>query len=186
MKLKLVYVPKTGRSFSLLLGVLTPSFTQAATTGDGGDWQKPESWFIYVIVSIVLLGFLACVLRINAVLSTSSWSLADALSEETEVTAMEGKDGSIKPSVDAASKPIMITQMRASASRVIALIGMMAILFMFLGFGALCLYSFGEIGKMPDSIDNVVKFLAGGLTLFAPYAVNKFSKLFEGLSPKKA
>lgn len=63
--------------------------------------------------------------------------------------------------------------------------GMIVILLMFLGFGAFALYSFAKTGNMPDSIDKVVNFLVAGLTLFAPYVVNKFSKVFESLSPKK-
>jgi hypothetical protein len=55
---------------------------------------------------------------------------------------------------------------------------------MFLAFGSFALFAFAKSGEMPSSIDQVVKFLLAGLTLFAPYAVNKFSKLFEGLAPK--
>lgn len=38
---------------------------------------------------------------------------------------------------------------------------------------------------MPDDIDRIVDFLVAGMTLFAPYVVNKFSSLFEGLAPKR-
>ena len=40
-------------------------------------------------------------------------------------------------------------------------------------------------GSLPESIDKVVDFLIAGLTLFAPYVVNKFSTVFEGLAPKR-
>lgn len=63
--------------------------------------------------------------------------------------------------------------------------GTLVILLMFLGFGSIALYSFANTGTLPDSMDKVVNFLLAGMTLFAPYAVNKFSKIFESLSPKK-
>ncbi len=64
--------------------------------------------------------------------------------------------------------------------------GMIAILVLFIGFGVFALYQFAMTGDLGDSIDKVVKFLAGGITLFAPYAVNKFSKVFENIAqPKK-
>jgi hypothetical protein len=67
----------------------------------------------------------------------------------------------------------------------VALMGMIVILLMFIAFGSFSLFYFAKTGTMPSSIDEVVEFLVAGLTLFAPYAVNKFSSLFEGLAPKK-
>jgi hypothetical protein len=90
-----------------------------------------------------------------------------------------------KPRLDTSGKPLMITELRASVSRVVALMGMITILLMFLGFGTFALLSFANTGNMPNSIDKVVSFLVAGLTLFAPYVVNKFSAIFESLSPKK-
>src|SRR5207247_1467676 len=131
-------------------------------------------------------GSLLTLLLIRAALGSSKWSLADALSEEAEVTSMEADPaGGTKPRLDASGKPLMVTEMRSSTSRLIALMGMIVILLMFLGFGAFALYSFGKTGNMPDSIDKVVNFLLAGLTLFAPYLVNKFATAFESLSPKK-
>ncbi|MFH1167282.1 MAG: hypothetical protein V1852_24970 [Pseudomonadota bacterium] len=59
--------------------------------------------------------------------------------------------------------------------------GMIVILFMFIGFGIFALYGFGKTGSMPQGIDRVVSFLMAGMTLFAPYIVNKFASLFQGL-----
>lgn len=110
---------------------------------------------------------------------------SDALSEETEVTAWDVQNGIKKPMLDSNGKPLFVVEMRASTSRVIALMGMIVILLMYLGFGTFALFSFGKTGVMPKSVDQIVTYLLSGLTLFAPYLVNKFSKLFEGLSPKK-
>jgi hypothetical protein len=142
---------------------------------------------VYVVIAIVLVGALLALAFIRAALSLSTWSLADALSEETEVTAMiTNAAGQPEPKLDAAGKPLMITEMRASASRLIALMGMMVILLMFLGFGAFALYSFANMGSMPADINKVISFLVAGLTLFAPYVVNKFSAMFESLAPRRS
>lgn len=37
----------------------------------------------------------------------------------------------------------------------------------------------------PKDTEEVIRFLVAGLTLFAPYAVNKFASLFQGLAPKR-
>ncbi len=150
--------------------------------GNSNPWVAPANWFIYLVIVIVLAGSLLSILIIRSALSGTTWSLSDALSEGLEVTAME-KDG--KPIMDKSNKPLMITKLCASSSRMVALMGMIVILLMFLGFGAFALFAFAKTGKMPSSIDQVVNFLLAGLTLFAPYVVNKFSKMFESLSPKK-
>jgi hypothetical protein len=112
--------------------------------------------------------------------------LADALSEEASVVSLEADgSGGFKPRLGADGKPIMITELRASSSRMIALVGMILILLMFLGFGVFAMYSFAKTGVMPNP-ENIVNFLAAGMTLFAPYLVNQFSALFEKLTPKKS
>ena len=65
-------------------------------------------------------------------------------------------------------------------------LALLLILMMFLGFGAISLFSFASTGTVPESLDQVVHFMLAGLTLFAPYAVNKFSKMFENIWPKKS
>jgi hypothetical protein len=112
--------------------------------------------------------------------------LADALSEEASVVSLEADGhGGFRPRLDADGKPIMITELRASSSRMIALVGMILILLMFLGFGIFSIYFFAKTGVMPIT-DNIVNFLTAGMTLFAPYLVNQFSALFEKLTPKKS
>ena len=148
-------------------------------------WAPPHTGFVYAVIIIVLVGALLALLIIRVALSSSGWSLADALSEEAEVTAVvTTPEGQTEPKLDDSNKPVMITEMRASSSRLIALMGMMAILLMFIGFGTFALYSFAHTGKMPADINKVISFLAAGLTLFAPYVVNKFSSIFASLSPK--
>lgn len=162
----------------------------AGTTGCSGATEvataNPPSWFVYLVVFVVLAGGLVAIASIRAAVGNSTWSLADALSEDVELTLMERKapDQPETP-VRENGRPVMVTVMRASSSRLIALMGMLAILLMFLGFGSFALYRFGATGVMPGDIEKVVQFLVAGMTLFAPYVVNKFASLFGGLAPRR-
>jgi hypothetical protein len=150
-------------------------------------WVPPATWLLYGIPLLALFGAVVAICVVRAALKQSTgWSLADALSEEvdlpvyTEVTDAAGNTTrSLQLGPD--GKPLLAAQMRASSSRVIALMGMVAILFLFIGFGALALFSLGRTGEVPPSLDRVVNFLVSGMTLFAPYVVNKFASLFQGL-----
>ena len=173
--------------------VTTSAVTESASAkpakpGEGGQGRTdsfdpgPNNCFVYGVILLGLLGSLISMLLIRTALANSRWSLADALSEKVELTE-RGEDG--KPLFDDNNQPLLIKTMQPSSSRMVALMGTIAILFLFLSFGAFALFHFGTTGKMPDSIDKVVTFLTAGLTLFAPYVVNKFSKSFEMLSPKR-
>jgi hypothetical protein len=148
--------------------------TKNTDSAQSKEWVAPEPEFIYIIIGIIFLltPFLGLIL-IQRALSDSKFSLADALSEEVTIT-----------SKDAAGNSAEITELRASSSRMIAFIGMLLILLMFMGFGIFSLYSFAKTGVMPET-DNIINFLVAGLTLFAPYFVNQFASLFEKLAPKK-
>ncbi len=153
-----------------------------AGNGSPAKWIGPADWFIYLVIIIVLAGVLISMLIIRVSLAENKWSLSDALSEGIELTLMENN----KPVTDPSTKePVVIKKLYPSSSRLVALVGMIIIMFMFLAFGSFALFGFAKTGQMPESINSVVKFLVTGLTLFAPYAVNKFSKLFEGLTPGK-
>lgn len=158
-----------------------------ATPSGVASWVPVESWLIYGIIFFILFsGFISLKYIMSALSNSKKWSLADALSEEASVVSLEADgNGGFRPRLDADGKPIMITELRASSSRMIALVGMILILLMFLGFGIFAMYSFAKTGVMP-STDNIVNFLIAGMTLFAPYLVNQFSALFEKLAPKKS
>jgi len=166
--------------------LLVSAIPMVAHGAEASTWVAPDRWFTYAIVAVVLAGSVISLLLIRAALTVSVWSFSDALSEPIDTTAMEiDAAGISRIKLDAEGKPMIITEMRASSSRMIALMGTIVILLMFLGFGAVALYSFSSTGTLPESMDKVVNFLLAGLTLFAPYAVNKFSNIFERLSPKK-
>jgi hypothetical protein len=110
---------------------------------------------------------------VNRLNKPPSWSLAEALSEEADTTVP-----------DANGIPFVVngvvvkkTELSASSSRLIAFVGAIAILFLFLGFGIFVLWGFAMTGNMPASTGSITTFLAGGSTLFAPYVVNKLSSL---------
>lgn len=166
----------------------------SASASGSSTWIAPASFVVYSIPFIVLFGSLIAILVIRSSLLPKSWSLADALSEEVPLPIVKkgvakddaGKEITTEEFVyDKDGKPVLAPVLKASSSRVIALMGMLAILFMFIGFGTFALYGFGKTGKMPESVDDLVKFLAAGMTLFAPYVVNKFASLFQGLTGSK-
>ena len=158
------------------------SASAEATGEDETVSQAPSNCFVYGVILLGLLGSVVSMLLIRSALADSQWSLAAALSEKVELTE-RGEDGT--PVFDENNQPVLIKTMQPSSSRMVALMGTIAILFLFLSFGAFALFHFAKTGKMPDGIDKVVTFLTAGLTLFAPYVVNKFSKSFEMLSPKR-
>lgn len=160
----------------------------AASAAGVAQWESPSPWLLYLVPTVVFAVALVSMALIRSALEKSDkWSLADALSEEVEVTLMKPPDanGKFEPLLDANNKVQTVIEMRASTSRVIALMGLMAILLLYLGFGVFALISFGRAGTVPEHIERVIQFLLSGLTLFAPYLVNKFASIFQGLSPKK-
>lgn len=156
--------------------------------------ESSNRYFVYLVFFIVIFGTLLSILVIRKSLP-EEWSLADALSEDVELSAVkeirETKDGvdtvTRQPLYDDAGKPKVVKEMKASSSRLIALIGMLVILFMYIGFGSLLLLDFGNTGNIshPAALSEIIKFLIAGMTLFAPYLVNKVSSLFQGLTASK-
>lgn len=149
--------------------------TKDKDSAQSKEWVAPEPWIICVVIGAIFLAPFLGLIFIRLALSNSKFSLADALSEEATITSA---------SKDAAGNSVEVTELRASSSRMIAFVGMLLILLMFMGFGIFSLYSFAKTGVMPKT-DNIINFLVAGLTLFAPYFVNQFASLFEKLAPKK-
>lgn len=156
---------------------------QAGTTAGAVKSSVPD----VVFFSVPVVAFVVCLLAIGFIrsaLAKSAWSLSDAVSEEIEITAMDKQDPP-QPILGKDGNPMKITVMRASSSRVTALMGTVVILIMYLGFGIFALYSFGANGTLPDdATKSVIKFLLSGMSLFAPYLVNKFASVFNGLGGK--
>lgn len=161
-------------------------FAETGTPQEAAPWPPMESLAIIVVIAVIVFIGLIALFFIKSALSSSKWSLADALSEEASVASLESDgNGGFKPRLGTDGNPIMVTELRASSSRMIALMGMILILLMFLGFGIFSIYSFAKTGVMPNT-DYIINFLTAGMTLFAPYLVNQFSAIFEKLAPKKS
>jgi hypothetical protein len=140
-----------------------PLPSQALPGCDGPFW--PVFW----IVTIFL--FLFLIITFVALLRSKDWSLADTVSEEA----------SPQPAVlpaDREGKPIMV----ASTSRLVALLGLLGILSMFLGVGYYILWSLFCKNTVPQ-LWEIMRFFYGGAAMFAPYAVNQIRTAFEAFSP---
>lgn len=163
--------------------VLWLAVTASPAMADASAGQS-SGVFGYIVVTIVAVGTVVGLATIRSSLLTSTWSLADALSEEAEVSLID--DTTKQPVLDA-GKPVLITKLCPSTSRFIAMIGLIAILMLYIGFGLIELQRYGETGALPqpDDVKNLMYFLLGGVTMFAPYLINKFASVFDWLTPKK-
>jgi hypothetical protein len=140
---------------------------------------------VSLVCACAFLGSLAVMVGIFQALREQGWSLANALSEPTRLL-MPDQDGwsdsqGDRKAVDAGGgSPVMSVQlMEASSSRLIALLGSVAILLLYLGFGVFALFDFGLTCTLPATLGTITNFLYAGLALFAPYVANKVSSLFR-------
>lgn len=145
------------------------------------EWSAPSDEFLFAVPIIVVIVALLGIAQIKIALGKESgWSLSDALSEDVKLPYWEtDTSGKRVLKVDSNQALVLVPQMRASSSRLIALMGMIVLLSMFMGFGSFILYSFGKNGCLPDQMDEMYNFLIAGMALFAPYLVNKSVDLFK-------
>jgi hypothetical protein len=168
---------------SLIL--VTLSGTAEAASDGAPTVSPPSEALVYAVIGIMLAGTLIAFAATKAALAKSNWSLADALSEEADIAFSQKLDGISTARFDDNMKPIMITELCASSSRLIAFAGLIALLMMFMGFGVFVLYFFAMGGGVPPGLDQGYKFLLAGMTIFAPYIVNKFASVFDWIVPNK-
>ena len=173
----------------LLFGLALPAASQEVTnTADGLCRSMGPELVMAISGGILILVFVILGL-IYWRLQNGGWSLANAASEPTvlriPLDANWAQSQGDKQSLSGMSNPkgpvVSLTLMEASSSRLIALVGMVAILLIYVGFGVFSLYSFGLTCQMPASTVAVSTFLYSGLTLFAPYVANKVSGLLQPL-----
>jgi GH24 family phage-related lysozyme (muramidase) len=173
----------------LLFGLALPAASQEVTnTADGLCRSMGPELVMAISGGILILVFVILGL-IYWRLQNGGWSLANAASEPTvlriPLDANWAQSQGDKQSLSGMGNPkgpvVSLTLMEASSSRLIALVGMVAILLIYVGFGVFSLYSFGLTCQMPASTVAVSTFLYSGLTLFAPYVANKVSGLLQPL-----
>lgn len=140
---------------------------------------------VSLVSACVFLGSLAVMVGIFRALRHQGWSLANALSEPTRLLIPDQAGWSDsqgdRKAVDAAggSQVRAVEVMEASSSRLIATLGSVAILLLYLGFGVFALFDFGLTCTLPATLGTITNFLYAGLALFAPYVANKVSSLFR-------
>ena len=162
--------------FTVVVGFVATPFTawaqaSAPPSGQASQACPPPFWPVFWIVTLLL--FLFLIVTFIALLRNKEWSVADAVSEEA----------SPQPAVLPASregKPIMV----ASTSRLVALLGLLGILSMFIGVGYYILWSLFCKNAVPE-LWGVVRFFYGGAAMFAPYLVNQIRTAFESFAPPK-
>jgi hypothetical protein len=119
---------------------------------------------IMIAVAVVLL--IGWMTAINA-LRKQDWSLGLALSEEATLPA-----GAPPPA--AGQLPPMVP----SASRLIALMGLIVFSAFFIGVGFYAIWAMCNNQSL-DGANNAWKFFAAGSAMFLPYGANKFSDAFK-------
>src|SRR5271167_3121918 len=108
----------------------------------------------YVVGGTTLITVIALA-TVRVALMNSSWSLSDALSEEADIAPL---DATGKPYLGPDGKAVVISELRASSSRFIALIGLISILMLYLGFGLVILARLGnEDPAHPMPSDDTIK-----------------------------
>jgi hypothetical protein len=175
----------------LLLTACLPASAQELSQASADLCRPMAPEAIYGITALVLIGSFVALSHVDRRLKQEGWSLANALSEPTQLQvpmdprwldsigdkADVDDAGGDKPPTNAQLQTV--TVLEASTSRLIALVGMIVILLMYLGFGIFSLFNYGFTCSMPASSGAVTAFLYSGLTLFAPYVANKFSSVFQ-------
>ena len=142
---------------------------------------------VALVSAVAFLGGIGAILRVYWSLRHQGWSLANALSEPTRLviprqpgwSESQGDSASRGQESSFTGEPVAVTLMEPSSSRLIATMGSIAILMVYMGFAVFALYNFGLTCSMPASTGAVSSFLFSGLALFAPYIANKVSSLFR-------
>lgn len=173
----------------LLMAACLPAAAQEAVAAQAASCRPMGTPEIYGLTAVVLVGCFVALAQIDRRLRREGWSLANAVSEPTRLQVpadphwLESMgDREAAAAGRAPGPPETVTVLEPSTSRLIALVGMVVILMMYLGFGIFILFSFAFTCAMPASSGAVTGFLYSGLTLFAPYVANQFSKVFQPLA----
>ena len=173
-----IYLPA-----ATVAALVCPAFAQEAKQTVPPP-SVPAGNFGYFVVAGVAVVAIVALATIRSGLLSSSWSLSDALSEEADITPL---NSSGKPYTGLDGKALIASEMRASSSRFIALIGLVVIVTLYTGFGLEILSDYGNSGQLPknEDIQQMMSFFWAGSTMFAPYAFNKISAAFDWVKPAK-
>lgn len=129
--------------------------------------EQTTNLVFVVTIGIIVIGFGSVVIGLGRSRGDDRarpWRLSDALSEEVTFVNASGTSE---------------TQLVASSSRLIAMLGVIAILSFFVSISLIVLYAFAAGGVVPDVVDTVMKFLVGAAGLFVPYFANQLRAALE-------
>jgi hypothetical protein len=160
---------------SSVLGILVGPFTiwaqqpQPQTAQTAACPSPGPFWVVFWIVTILL--FVLLMVTFLGLSRHKDWSLADAISEEA---------GNQPTTLPVGQKPIMV----ASSSRLVALLGLLGILSMFIGVGYYVLWALFCTGTVPQ-LWEIMRFFYAGAAMFAPYLVNQIKEAFSSLAPPR-
>jgi hypothetical protein len=135
-----------------------------------------------LVIGVALATVISLLLVYRHLRQASHWSMSDALSETTDVAVplVDPKTGAVVLKKDGET-PVTTQQLRASSSRLIALLGSIAIMMLYIGAGLVVLQSLAKGAGVPEGTETLSKFFLWGMVLFAPYIVNKFASIFGWL-----
>jgi hypothetical protein len=156
---------------TVLLTLFGPSAAWAqpgATPSSNFGVSKETVFWVTFIIMTAILAFAFLFIALG-LLRSKDWYLGDAISEEA---------GNQPDPLPAGIKPVMV----ASSSRLIALLGLLNILGVFLGFGYYFLYSaFAGTVSLSD-MKSVIYYLFSGAVMFAPYLANQLREALSSFS----
>jgi hypothetical protein len=164
-------------ALGLVLGAPLGADSLAAT--DAAVAQAPHSMDAMecnLLLACLSVGFLAVLAVTVLSLKKGGWRLDEALSEETAAPLA----GSAAPAAAASS----VQRLAPSTSRLIAFLGLIASLTLFLGVGFCYIWRLANGVALPSSSD-IMPIIYGGAVTFAPYAFNKASEAISNLLPGK-
>lgn len=146
-----------------------PAAPSASGTNPPPCVPAPEYvyWIMFGAISALLV--VAFLYVWGGLMKDKAWKLGDAVSEEA----------ANQPNpLPAGVPPVMV----ASSSRLIALLGLLVIMVLFLGFGYSILYELFNCQMNQVSTKTIMGFLFGGATMFAPYLANQLQTAFSSFA----
>ena len=126
--------------------------------------------WVIAVAALVLVVYLVTI--VNLVIDGK---LVEALSEESEETETTT---TTDPKTGTPVTKKVENKMVLSSSRLIAFLGLIGILGMFLGTGLYTLYALFSDKPIPD-LEKIASFLTVGAVIFAPYVANQLKGIFS-------
>ena len=158
----------------------TKSANAANKLADSVPVLSAEAFASILVTIVLILTVIALALIYRNVRRAATWSLAQALSEDVPSGAIV-KNVAGEPLLDKENNLQREMVEKASSSRLIALLGAVVIMMLYVGAGLAVLMQFTTKGTVPPDAEKFTTFFLYGMVLFAPYVVNKFASIFGWL-----